>query len=30
MSKQEQEKAVAGVGILVAAFPAEDAGEEAL
>jgi uncharacterized membrane protein len=30
MSEQEQEKAVAGVGILVAAFPEENAGEEAL
>lgn len=30
MSEQEQEKAVAGVGILVAAFPDENAGEEAL
>lgn len=30
MSEAEQEQGVAGVGILVAAFPAEDAGEEAL
>jgi uncharacterized membrane protein len=30
MSEAEQEKGVAGVGILVAAFPDENAGEEAL
>ena len=30
MSEAEKERAVAGVGMLVAAFPDEKAGEEAL